>query len=72
MTGTGSVVDTAILLFNRIQGLRAQKKELIARKALIFRDSDMENAILVVDNEMERVQGELKRLGRKTGREKKK
>jgi hypothetical protein len=72
MTGTGSVVDTAILLFNRIQGLRAQKKELKARKGLIFHDSDLENAILVVDNEMERVQGELKRLGRKTGREKKK
>ncbi len=72
MTGTESSVDTAILLFNRIQQLRAQKKELKARKGLIFRDSDLENAILVVDNEMERVQGELKRLGRKTGREKKK
>ena len=72
MTGTESGVDTAILLFNRIQQLRAQKKELKARKGLIFHDSDLENAILVVDNEMERVQGELKRLGRKTGREKKK
>ncbi len=72
ITGTESSVDTAILLFNRIQQLRAQKKELKARKGLILRDSDLENAILVVDNEMERVQGELKRLGRKTGREKKK
>src|SRR5713101_1587053 len=72
MTGTESNVDTAILLFNRIQQLREQRKELKARKGLIFPDSDLENAILVVDNEMERVQGELKRLGRKTGREKKK
>ncbi len=70
MTGTESSVDTAILLFNRIQQLRAQRKELKARKGLIFRDRGLENAILVVDNEMERVQGELKRLGRKTSREK--
>jgi len=72
ITGTGSSVDTAILLFNRIQQLRAQRKELKARKGLIFRDRDLENAILVVDNEIERVQGELKRFGRKTSREKKK
>ena len=72
ITGNEPNVDTAVLLFNRIQQLRAQRKELQARKGLILRDSDLENAILVVDNEMERVQGELKRLGRKTSREKKK
>ena len=47
------------VLFNRLVHLRAQKAELTAAKGLIERDSDLENAIRAVDNQIERVQGEL-------------
>jgi len=50
------------VMFNRLVHLRSQKAELIAKRALILTDSDLENAIRAVDNEIERAQGELSRL----------
>jgi hypothetical protein len=68
----GSSVDTAVLLFNRIQQLHTQKKELTARKVLIFSDPDLANAILAVDNEIEQMQGDLAKLAKRSRREKNK
>ncbi len=70
IAGKGSKAEAAVILFNRIQQLRAQKKELEAKQGLIFRDSDLENALRAVDNEIERVQGELEKLAQKARRRK--
>jgi hypothetical protein len=72
ITANGSKADLAVVLFNRIQQLKEQKRQLQVKQGLIFFDSDLENAISAVDNEIERVQGELRKLGRKTKREKSK
>jgi hypothetical protein len=70
IAGTGSKTELAVILFNRIQQLRAQKGELEGKQGLILRDPDLTNAIRAVDNEIERAQIELAKLGRKTPREK--
>ena len=63
ITGEGSKTESAVILYNRIQQLRAQKKELEANQGLIIRDADLDSVIRVVDNEIQRVQGELEQLG---------
>lgn len=72
ITANESSMDNVVLLFNRIQQLRAQKKELAARKVLFFSDPDLANAILAVDNEIERMQGDLAKIAKKSRREKNK
>ena len=70
ITGNESKVDQAVLLFNRIQQLSVQKKRLKAKRGLILSNPDLENAILTVDNEIERLQGELAKLAGKTKKDK--
>jgi hypothetical protein len=70
IAGKDSNASLATILFNRIQHLKKQKLDLEAKQGLIIRDPDLENAVSAVDNEIERVQGELEKLGRKTSREK--
>jgi hypothetical protein len=62
----------ATVLYIRIAQMRLQKKELEAKQGLIIRDPDLENAIRVVDNEIKCAQGELEKLSRKNGLEKRK
>jgi hypothetical protein len=70
IAGKESETDKALTLYNHIQQLRGRKKELEAKQGLIFRDEALDSAIRVVDNEIDRVQGELNKLARKnTGRE---
>jgi hypothetical protein len=54
--------SSPVVLFNRLVHLRTQKLELTEKQGLIIINSDLENAIRAVDNEIERVQGELSRL----------
>jgi DNA-directed RNA polymerase subunit RPC12/RpoP len=68
ISGNDSNASIATVLFNRIQHLKRQKTDLEAKQGLITRDLDLKNAIRSVDNEIERVQGELEKLSRKTGR----
>jgi hypothetical protein len=68
IAGHDSNASIATVLFNRIQHLKRQKTDLEAKQGLITRDPDLKNAIRAVDNEIERVQGELEKLSRKTGR----
>jgi hypothetical protein len=68
IAGNDSNASIATVLFNRIQHLKAQKADLEVKQGLIIRDPDLRNAIRAVDNEIERVQGELEKMGRKTGR----
>jgi hypothetical protein len=69
IAGTGSRTESAVILFNRIQQLRAQKTELKGKQGLIILDPDLKNVIRAVDNEIQRAQGELEKLGRKISRE---
>jgi hypothetical protein len=70
IAGKDSNASIASVLFNRIQHLKRQKTDLEVKQGLILRDPDLKNAIRAVDIEIERVQGELEKLGRKTSREK--
>jgi hypothetical protein len=62
VTGAWSGANTPELLLNRIQHLKRRKSELEQKQRLLFPDSDLENAIRAVDNEIERVQGELHKM----------
>jgi len=72
IAGQSSKGDSPVVLFNRLQQLRAEKSDLEGKQGLILRDSDLENALCAVDNEIKRVQGELAKLGRNSKREKSK
>ena len=69
ITAEGSKADLAVILFNRIQQLKEQKRQLQSKQGLILSNLDLENAIRAVDNEIKRAQGELKKLSRKTNQE---
>jgi hypothetical protein len=49
----------AILLLNRLERLKLQRKELVQKQGFIIQNPDVENTIRTVDAEIERVQGEL-------------
>lgn len=66
VTGSWSSTNAPELLFNRIQHLKQRKAELERKQRLIFPDSDLENAICAIDNEIARVQGELQKCGQNT------
>jgi hypothetical protein len=57
--GKADGADYGIALFDRLRQLKSQKEELEEKRGLIFRDSDVENAIQIVDSEIETVQREL-------------
>ena len=66
ISGDASEPSRAVILFNRIQQLHARKKQLTDKQGLILSDTDLQNAIRVVENEIKRVQEELSKLaGRK-------
>jgi hypothetical protein len=60
--------DYGIALFGRLQRLKSQKEEFEGKRGLIFRDSDVENNIRIVDSEIETVQGELAKRAKEAGR----
>jgi hypothetical protein len=60
-----------LILWNKIVQLKAQKIELEEKQGVIIRDPDLANFISTVDNEIKRVQGELRKLSGKSRSEKK-
>jgi hypothetical protein len=48
-------------LYNRLEQLRSQRKELTSKQGIFFRDEDLDNAIEAIDKEIERTQGVLDR-----------
>jgi hypothetical protein len=48
-----------IVLLNRLERLKLQKKELKHKQGIIFADPNVEKTIEIVDAEIENVQGEL-------------
>jgi hypothetical protein len=51
----------AISLYNRLQGLKRQRKGLEDQQGIIFRDSDRDKVIVALEAEIERVQAELEK-----------
>jgi len=70
LVGKESETDRALVLYNHICQLRGRRKELAAKQGLFIRDEALDSTIRAVDREIERVQGELDKLGRKPRREK--
>jgi hypothetical protein len=70
IAGHSTKGDSPIALFNRLQQLRFQKRDLEGKQRLMIRDPDLMNAIRAVDNEIKQVQGELEKMGRKSSPEK--
>lgn len=60
-----SAGDSPVLLFNRLVQLRSQEAELQQKQGLILYDPDLADTIRAVDNEIQRVQGELHKLARR-------
>jgi DNA-directed RNA polymerase subunit RPC12/RpoP len=64
-----------ISLFNRLESLKLQKRDLQMKRgfvAMIFPDESMENAISLVDVEIKKIEGELARIAEETKDENKK
>ena len=59
---SGESASDGIALLNRLEQLKLQKRDLIFKRPLIFSDQNVENAIDLVDAEIETVQGELSKI----------
>jgi len=66
IVGKESVTDKALVLFNHIQQLRGRRNKLEERRAFFSHDEALEATIRAVDNEIERVQGELDQIASKS------
>jgi hypothetical protein len=66
---SGENASHGIALLNRLEQLKLQKRNLIFKRPLIFTDSNVENAIDLVDAEIETVQGELAKIARSKRKE---
>ena len=66
ISGRKKSASHGINLFNRLEQLKLQKRDLERKSGIFFREEYVENAIQIVDAEIERVQGELAKLARKT------
>jgi DNA-directed RNA polymerase subunit RPC12/RpoP len=60
-----------ISLLNRLEQLKLQKRDLQEKQGFFLPDKNVENAISLVDAEIENVQGELARLSREKQKENK-
>ena len=67
--GKADGADYGIALFDRLRQLKSQREELEEKLGLVFRDRDVENAIQIVDAEIETVQRELAKKARTKQRE---
>jgi hypothetical protein len=62
VSSSGESASYGIALLNRLEQLKLQKRDLVSKRPLIFADLNVENAIDLVDAEMESVQGELAKI----------
>jgi hypothetical protein len=67
-----SRADLAMLLLGRLQALKNQRDALKEKQGFFFQDPDLQNAISVIEVELQQIQEELKKLLSKTRPEKKK
>jgi DNA-directed RNA polymerase subunit RPC12/RpoP len=62
VSSSGESASHGITLLNRLEQLKLQRRNLTFKRPLIFPDSNVENAIDLVDAEIETVQGELAQI----------
>ena len=62
ISSSGESASHGITLLNRLEQLNLQRRDLIFKRPFIFPDSNVENAIDLVDAEIETVQGELAQI----------
>lgn len=61
ISGKESKAGAAVLLYNRVQQLKAEKRDL-ERKRGFIRNTDLENTIAAVETEIERMQSQLEEI----------
>lgn len=66
VTGKEESASHGINLYNRLEQLKLQKNELEWKRGIIFTDESVENVIQIVDAEIEKVQGELAKVAKRT------
>ena len=62
ISSSGGSAAHGIALFNRLEQLKLQRRDLTFKRPFIFPDSNVENTIDLVDAEIETVQGELAQI----------
>jgi hypothetical protein len=72
MAGAGILVCSkeesashGLRLYNRLQQLKIQRKELAWKQGIIFEDKALSDAIQILDAEIEKIEGELARIAAK-------
>jgi hypothetical protein len=69
VSSSGESASHGIELLNRLEQLKLQRKDLVFKRPFIFTDSNVENAIVLIDAEIESVQGELAKIAGSKGKE---
>jgi hypothetical protein len=69
VSGKGESALHGINLYNRLEQLKLQEHELAQKRGIFFFDENVENAIRIVDAEIEKVEGELAKIAARTARE---
>ncbi len=59
ISGTNSITDSAVLLYNRLQSLKTQRLQLIEKRKLFSPDGDLEKLISIFDDEIKNIQTKL-------------
>jgi len=71
VSGKVSTASRSVTLYNHLEQLKFQRAEMESKQGLIFRDRDLENAILVVSAEISRNENELEKLAKEVSKRKK-
>jgi hypothetical protein len=70
VSGDNSSSNMALTLYNRIQMLKLQVRDLMEKRSLLFSNEDLESVISAFENEIEQLRGNLKTTARKSLRNK--
>ncbi len=71
VSGRISKASLSVTLYNRLEQLKAQKAEMQSKQGLIFQDRNLENAIFIVEKEIEGIESRIEKLAKQRGRGKK-
>ncbi len=71
VSGRISKASLSVTLYNRLEQLKAQKAEMQSKQGFIFQDRNLENAIFIVEKEIEGIEGRIEKLAKQRGRGKK-
>ncbi|MGI0135372.1 MAG: hypothetical protein ACREBW_10505 [Candidatus Micrarchaeaceae archaeon] len=68
VSGIKEGASYGINLYNRLEQLKLQRRGLENKQGIFLRDENLENAISLVDADIEKVQGELAKIAGQTQR----